>query len=449
MRTALLFPGQGAYERGVLGAVVAESAAADAVLDRVEEVGREFGYGPLRPFLCTRDAGRAEPPPSDLLIFATSVTAYTALTDRGFSPDLLIGHSFGEWAAFACAGAVEIEDAVRMICERITILQEFAPEGGMLALNATEARARHLIGLLDDPSVSLAVDNGPDQTVLSGPHEALERAARIATATHLRSTRLAVRLPFHNGHLLAATARRLERSALEAPVRRPLAPCYSALLGRAVDSPNDVREIVLRHLTDQVHFREALLHAYQRGVRRFVECGARNVLTGLVRAGLPRGAVAVAPWAVPGRDWHELLSVPAGTGGLPEPTRDLPEAGTEAERAPAAPPETTVPEATTLVRAAEDPLLPASERTAEHYVAALRTAYVDRLGFPPELLEDGIDIEADLGVDSIKQLEVFSSVRTAFGLAEPSADVRVTAHTTLESLAELLTTLAPARDSRA
>ncbi|MGW1137051.1 acyltransferase domain-containing protein [Streptomyces zhihengii] len=420
--TAVVFPGQGSFRPGILESTAEHVGRSLEHLQEIDAITASYGYDPvIRTLTTPADPAAPAPAPGqvDLLIFATSVAAFDALPVLGVEPDVLTGHSFGEWAGLVCAGALSLDVATRLVCERLRAFDDAPPPpGGMLALSTGSRRAAHLIGLVGDHRLALAVDNGPDQCVLSGPHDLLDSAATTAGTAGVQSVRLQARTPFHNPVLLADAAAQFVDLCAGIRARSPRVPFYSPLLRRPVTCQQDVRELAARHLLDPVHFYEALLHLHGRGVRRYVECGGGKTLTGLVESALPATATARAPWAQV-RDWPEVRaalegSPPSGgskTGPRHEQVRPEPK------------PVGTIP-------------------SRVDFLKDLKNIYAERLGFPEELLADDVDIEAELGVDSIKQLEAFALVRNRHSLPAPDADLRVTSYTTFPALAGLLEDLA-------
>lgn len=461
--TALLFPGQGCYLPGLLESLLPQFPRARAVLDTVDAVAAEAGRGPVSHLLTDPDAPSTvalmeqSPGDLDLVMFASNLAAFEILAARGIEGDVFAGHSWGELSALTAAGAVRVEDATRMVCLRADAFDELPPrKGGMIALSLDLRRATHLLGLLDDPDVAVAVDNGPAQCVLSGPWPALDDIERLASAVGGTAVRLPVAFPFHSRMLRAPGALFSEKTA-DIPLSSPSTPVYSPILGKYIENTADLRTLVGRSLTGPVMFYDGLLRLYKDGVGRFVESGGRDTLTRLAAAGLPRGVQTVAPFSsrtTAAQSVHQpaaAIDEPAvrGTAAAAAPTgpatlRTSPPA-TEAG-APAAP---TVPSATATATATTAPAptsptspatreTPVSAGTADDVVRNLRSIYAEILDLPEDLLDEDVDLEADLGVDSIKQIEAFDRARRQLGRRRPPDDLRTTAYTTLAELADLL-----------
>ncbi|MER7174418.1 ACP S-malonyltransferase [Streptomyces mesophilus] len=300
-RTAFLFPGQGAYLPGILTRIapeVPEVAALLAEIDEAAEADPQSGVA----FLLTDTGAPAldvlvehDPLRLDLALFAGALATYHVIRATGVRPDVLAGHSFGELAALTACGALTVQDATRFIVTRDSAFRKAAPPaGGMLAMPLDGRRTAHLVGLLDDPALALAVENGPDDCVVSGPADALARAARLARALGVDSVEVPAAYPFHNP-VLRDVADELARRTAEWTVTEPRTPVFSSALGRSITTESDVRLLAAFHLVRPVRFYDGLRRLHQDGVRAFVESGPRTLLTRLAKAALPPGVTTVAP----------------------------------------------------------------------------------------------------------------------------------------------------------
>jgi malonyl CoA-acyl carrier protein transacylase len=190
------------------------------------------------------------------------------------------GHSLGEYAALVAAGALQLDDAVRLVDERAAAMAEAGElaQGGMVAMLGGNARSVTALGRR--LGLVVANDNAPGQLVLSGPVDAIAEAEEAAREeAGARARRLDVTGAFHSPLMEPAAARL--RAALEAtPIAAPTLRVYSN--GSA--SPFvDVRRELAENLLRPVRWRETLLALRAAGVQRFVELGPGTVLTGLVK----------------------------------------------------------------------------------------------------------------------------------------------------------------------
>ncbi|GKQ37518.1 hypothetical protein ALMP_40550 [Streptomyces sp. A012304] len=212
------------------------------------------------------------------LLFAVDYAMGRLVESWGVRPAAYLGHSMGEFAAAVLAGVFRLDDAVRLLWERVR-LQRTTPAGGMLAVAAAPGE---LTGCLTDGVVVGAV-NAPRHTVLSGPRAALEAVARRLTADGRTFRRLATRTPYHSPALapLVAETEALVRGMPLAPPRTPL---YSAYTARPLSAEQAVDAAFWAgQPTAPVLFWRTLERVLADGDRLLVEAGPAQSLTVLAR----------------------------------------------------------------------------------------------------------------------------------------------------------------------
>jgi malonyl CoA-acyl carrier protein transacylase len=264
--SALLFPGQGSHADGM-----DEPYRGHPLFERGLEL---LEYD---PFERLSEGTRYQQP----ALFLCSAAAWDAWRDEeGDDARAAAGHSLGEYAALVAAGALQFDDAVRLVDERAAAMADAgeANRGGMVAMLGGEGRAVH--DLAARLGLVVANDNAPGQLVLSGAVDAVAEAEDLARdETGARARRLDVTGAFHSPLMEPAAARL--RAALDAtPVAPPAIPVYSN--GSAAPFV-DVRRELAENLLRPVRWRETLLGMRAAGVERFVELGPGSVLTGLVK----------------------------------------------------------------------------------------------------------------------------------------------------------------------
>lgn len=450
VRTVVVFPGQGSYLPGALGEL-ARFREVSEVLAAVDDAARDAGFGAVRPLLTEADAPGADvlveqaPERLHLAIYGTSVALWAVFTERlGVEADAVLGHSVGELAAFVAAGAFDVAEGARLLCARDIALREAAPDGGMYAVELGAERVGELLRGCGLVRTRVAADNAPRQSVVSGPDAELAQLTGVLDALGVRSFRLRSAYPFHSA-LLAPAAQRFGAAVGQAVVRGPGMPVYSAAGGGYYERAEDVRGALVDHLLLPVGFRQAVCALYGHGFSRFVEAGAKGILSDLVAGNLP-GARVVAPLRTRGglERIRELLE---GDGTPLKPTPrtvsdttsetayiapapDMPVPAVYATPAPTPPVEPTAP----FTPPQPPSLLPELTTLIEE----LRKLYAEALEYPVEVMSPDADLEADLAVDSVKQIELFARARERYGLPQPEKALRVTTYTTLEKIAALL-----------
>jgi len=285
-KLAFLFPGQGSQAAGMGKALAAAFPAARAVFDAVDAaLGEKLSAlcfeGPDEALKLT-----ANTQPS---ILAVSAAAAAVLAERGVEPDLVAGHSLGEYSALVCAGALSAADAVRAVRARGTFMQEAVPagQGAMSAVLGLEpARVRAVCeetAAATGKVVSPANYNEPGQTVIAGDAAAVEAAgARLKEAGARRVLPLPVSAPFHCA-LMQPVRPRLEAVLRQVSWRAPRVPVVTNVEARPNADPARVVPLLVEQVTAPVRWVECVEELVRQGVTRVVEVGPGRVLSGLVK----------------------------------------------------------------------------------------------------------------------------------------------------------------------
>lgn len=197
------------------------------------------------------------------------------------------GHSLGEYSALAAARAMSVADTARLLKTRGRAMQEAVPvgEGAMAALIGAELdQAAEIAEAAADGDICApANDNAPGQVVISGHKVAVERAVEIAQEKGIRRcVMLPVSAPFHCD-LMAPAADAMEEALAAVDIRRPVVPVVANVTAAPADSPDDIRDLLVRQVTGMVRWRECVLAMKDADVDTLAELGAGKVLTGLAR----------------------------------------------------------------------------------------------------------------------------------------------------------------------
>jgi [acyl-carrier-protein] S-malonyltransferase len=285
-KLAFIFPGQGSQTVGMGKDLFDGFAEARAVFEQVdaalgEPLSRLCFEGPEEALKLT-----ANTQPS---ILTVSVAAAAVLGQRGVVPDLVAGHSLGEYSALVAAGALAAPDAAKAVRARGTFMQEAVPQGkGAMSavLGLAPEKVREIcaaVGAETGEVVSPANYNEPAQTVIAGAAGAVEKAGlKLKEAGAKRVLPLPVSAPFHCA-LMAPVRGRLE-PVLRAVSWRPLArPVVTNVEAKPNTDLARVVPLLVEQVTSPVRWIECVEELVRQGVTRMVEVGPGKVLSGLAR----------------------------------------------------------------------------------------------------------------------------------------------------------------------
>ncbi|GIL04632.1 MAG: malonyl CoA-acyl carrier protein transacylase [Betaproteobacteria bacterium] len=284
MKVAFVFPGQGSQSVGML-APFAGNAAVDDVVRRAsnalgQDLGRLMAEGPTDELNLTVNTQ-----PCMLTAAYAVFAAWCAAGGR--MPDVMAGHSLGEYTALTAAEALRLEDAVVLVRFRAQAMQEAVPvgTGGMAAiLGLTDEQVRQACAQAAGAEVVEAVNfNAPSQVVIAGHKGAVERACEAAKKLGAkRALPLPVSAPFHSSLLKPASERLRERLANVA-LAAPKVPVLNNVDVAIETDPARIRDALARQAAGPVRWAQTIARMAADGVTHVVEIGPGKVLSGLTK----------------------------------------------------------------------------------------------------------------------------------------------------------------------
>lgn len=285
-REAVLFPGQGAQFAGMGREWVEAFPSAARVFERAELA---LGF-PLREACWDRGDEVHRTDIAQPGILTTSVAILSVLVERGLDPTrsaLTAGLSLGEYTALWYAGALEFEDAVRLVRLRGEAMQAASEQvkSSMTSLmGATLEQAEALAAVGRGHGIcSVANLNAPGQIVVSGELAALDALEAAAPELGVRrAVRLSVAGGFHS-ECMRSAAKRLEGALAEVPLRAPRIPFLSNVTGGPLQEPDEIKAALARQVCASVLWETSMRHALESGIDSVLEPGPGNVLCGLMR----------------------------------------------------------------------------------------------------------------------------------------------------------------------
>ncbi len=284
MSMAIVFPGQGSQTLGMLASLAGE----EPVRSTFAEASQALGYD-LWTLVQSGPRERLDATENTQPAMLTAGVALWRLWLRrgGGAPQAVAGHSFGEFTALVCAGALEFAAAVDLVRFRGRVMQEAVPSGtgAMAALLGLEAtRVEEVCRSVAAGEVVEPVNfNGPGQVVIAGERQAVERAVEAAKRLGAkRAVLLPVSVPAHS-RLMAEAAGRFRARLASTVFSVPRMAYVSAVDARPHSDPADLRSLLGRQLASPVRWQDTVRALIARHIHLLLECGPGKVLTGLNR----------------------------------------------------------------------------------------------------------------------------------------------------------------------
>ena len=289
---AFIFPGQGSQAVGMGAALAESSRVALATFQEIDEalgqhLFRLMREGPADDLTLTENAQPAIMANAIATLRVLEQEAGISLADKA---DFVAGHSLGEYTALCAAGAIDLATTAKLLKLRGRAMQAAVPvgEGAMAALLGADcAKAQEIADEAAEGQVcTVANDNDPNQVVISGHREAVERAAALAKDKGVkRAVMLPVSAPFHCP-LMQPAADAMAAALADARIDAPLVPLYANVTASPISSPDEIRARLVEQVTGRVRWRESVLAMHAAGVGQFIESGGK-VLGSMVKRTAP------------------------------------------------------------------------------------------------------------------------------------------------------------------
>ena len=282
MKLALVFPGQGSQSVGMLQGYAGVPGVQEVLDDAKRILGAEFttllDQGPAEQLDLTVNTQ-----PAMLTGGYAAYTAWRAL--GGPQPEVVAGHSLGEYTALVAAGALKFADALPLVRFRAQAMQEAVPagQGAMAAiLSLDDAKVRQACA--EAGGVVQAVNfNSPEQIVIAGEKAAVERAIAACKARGARRAMpLPVSAPFHSS-LMRPAAERLARYLENVSIGVPRIPLVNNVDVKIESDPALIRDALVRQAAAPVRWVESIRRMVELGATHIVECGPGKALAGMTK----------------------------------------------------------------------------------------------------------------------------------------------------------------------
>ena len=280
MKKAYIFPGQGSQFPGMAKELYQSNEIARQMLDRANEV---LGFRITDIMFEGTAEDLKQTKVTQPAIFLHSVVLAKCLPD--FCPDMVAGHSLGEFSALVAAGAMDFEEGLRLVAIRAPAMQKAceAVPGTMAAVLALPTETVEEICGSIDGTVVAANYNCEGQIVISGEKSAVEEACiKMKEAGAKRALPLQVGGAFHSPLMEPARAELAEGIA-KAQFLTPVCPVYQNVTAMPSTDPEEIKANLLAQLTAPVRWTQSVRNMIADGASEFIEVGPGNVLQGLVK----------------------------------------------------------------------------------------------------------------------------------------------------------------------
>lgn len=274
-----VFPGQGAQKPGMGKDLYESNARAKELFEKANEI---LGYRITDIMFEGSEDDLKQTKVTQPAVFLHSVI--TALCMDDFKPDMVAGHSLGEFSALVAAGALSFEDGLRLVYARAMAMQaccEKVPGTMAAIINLPDVTIEKVCSEIEGVVVPVNY-NSPGQVVISGEVEAVKAAcARLKEAGAKRALPLAVGGAYHSP-LMEPARVELAAAIEKAEFKTPCCPIYQNVDAKPYSDPVEIKKNLLAQLTSPVRWTQTVINMINDGAEEFVECGPGTVLTGLI-----------------------------------------------------------------------------------------------------------------------------------------------------------------------
>ncbi len=290
-KKAYIFPGQGAQFVGMGKDLYDQFEIAKDMFAKADEI---LGFSISNEMFNGTDEGLRQTKITQPAIFIHSVIAAKCLGSE-FTPDMVAGHSLGEFSALVANGTLSFEDGLKLVYQRAMAMQEaceLKPSTMAAVLGLDDAKVEEICATITNGVVVPANYNCPGQLVISGDIEAINEACeKLKAAGAKRALVLQVGGAFHSP-LMKPAEEKLAQAIENTHFNTPSCPVYQNVSAKAETDPQVIKSNLLKQLTAPVKWTQCVQSMVSDGATKFVELGPGKVLQGLVKKIAPTSELA-------------------------------------------------------------------------------------------------------------------------------------------------------------